>query len=94
MVALTPLRFIKHSDDHKCSESNLGPPVIQSSNQLRGSWFEPPIVTNKNVHGVHDFVSFGDQSLNTRKVITPHTRHLSLILVCISYWQMGNTFAQ
>ena len=46
-----------------------------------------------NVHGVHDFVSFGDQSANAEKVITPHTRHQSLILVCISYQQMGNTFA-
>ena len=45
------------------------------------------------VHGVHDFVSFGDQSANAEKVITPHTRHQSLILVCISYQQMGNTFA-
>ena len=51
-------------------------------------------VTNKNVHGVHDCVSFGDQSPNAEKVITPHTRHQSLILVCISYQQMGNTFAQ
>ena len=86
--------LIEHSDDHKCSESHLGPPVIQSSNQLRVSQFEHPIVTNKNVHGVHDFVSFGDQSANAEKVITTHTRHQSLILVCISYQQMGNTFAQ
>ena len=52
------------------------------------------LLPTKNVHGVHDFVSFGDQSANAEKVITPHTRHQSLILVCISYWQMGNTFAQ
>ena len=52
-------------------KSHLGPPVIQSSNQLRGSQFEPPIVTNKNVHGVHDFVSFGDQTAtgNTPRVL-------------------------
>ena len=29
-------------------------------------------VANKNVHGVHDFVSFGDQSANAEKVMTPH----------------------
>ena len=52
--------FIEHSDDHNCSESHLDPPVIQSSNQLRGSQFEPPIVTNTKCACVHNFVSFGD----------------------------------
>ena len=51
-------------------------------------------VNNKNMHGVHDFASFGGQSANAEKVITPHTMYQSLILVCISYRQMGNTFAQ
>ena len=45
-------------------------------------------------NSVHDFVSFGDQSANAEKVITSHTKHQGLILVCISYWQMGNTFAR
>ena len=53
----------------------------------------PRCYQQKNVHGVHDFVSFGDKSANAEKVIRPHSRHQSLILVCISYWQMGNTFA-
>ena len=52
------------------------------------------MLPTKNVHGVHDFVNFGDQSANAEKVITPHTRHQGIILVCISYWQMGNTFVQ
>ena len=39
------------------------------------------VLPTKNVHGLHDFVSFGDQSANPEKVITPHTRHQSLILV-------------
>ena len=45
------------------------------------------------MYGVHDFLCFGDQSANAEKVITPHTRHQSLIMVCLSYWQIGNTFA-
>ena len=51
------------------------------------------LLPTKMCMGVHDFVSFGDQSTNAEKVNTPDTRHQSLILVCISYWQMGNTFA-
>ena len=49
------------------------------------------LLPTKHVHGVYDFVSFGDQSANAEEVITPPTRHQSLILVCISYQQMGNT---
>ena len=45
---------------------------------------EHPIFPTKNVHGVHDFVSIGDKSTNAEKVISPHTRHQSLKLVCIS----------
>ena len=30
------------------------------------------ILKTKYVHGVHDFVSFGDQSVNTEKVMTAH----------------------
>ena len=52
------------------------------------------MLPTKYVHGVHDFVSFGDQTANAEKIITPHTRHQGLILVCISYRQMGNTFAR
>ena len=52
------------------------------------------MLPTKNVHGVHDFVSFGDQSANAEKVITPPTRHEGLILVCISYRQIGGTFAR
>ena len=33
-------------------------------------------VTNKKyVHGVHDFVSFDEQSANAEKVMTPHIYH-------------------
>ena len=51
------------------------------------------MLPTKYVHGVHDFVSFGDKSANAEKVIISHTKHQGLVLVCISYQRMGNTCA-